>query len=177
MLGARYFSKLDLLDGYYQVRMKSEDTPKTAFTTPYGNFDFRVMPMGLCGAASTFQYLMDETFRDSAPLSSGDVVAFVHFIANYLDDVCIFSRPREEHLSHIRAVLQRLRERKLYVKPTKCEWLQQKIDFLGHTVSADGPSIHPDKGQALQLWPAPQNVSEVRSLLGTFGFWRGYIRS
>ena len=101
----------------------------------------------------------------------------MHFIANYLDDVCIFSRPREEHLSHIRAVLQRLRERKLYVKPTKCEWLQQKIDFLGHTVSADGPSIHPDKGQALQLWPAPQNVSEVRSLLGTFGFWRGYIRS
>ena len=98
---------------------------------------------------------MDETFRDSAPLSSGDVVAFVHFIADYLDDVCIFNRTREEHLSHIRAVLQRLRERKLYVKPTKCEWLQQQTDFPGHTVSADGLSIHPDKGQALQLWCSP----------------------
>lgn len=177
MQGARYFSKLDLLDGYYQVRMKSEDIPKTAFTTPYGNFEFRVMPMGLCGAASTFQYLMDETFRDSAPLEPGKVISFLHFIANYLDDVCIFSRTRHEHLMHIRAVLLRLRERKLYVKPTKCEWLQTRVDFLGHTISAEGLSIHPDKGRALQQWPAPQNVSEVRSLLGTFGFWRGYIKA
>lgn len=177
MLGARYFSKLDLLDGYYQVRMKSEDIPKTAFTTPYGNFEFRVMPMGLCGAASTFQYLMDETFRKSAELKPGEIVSFLRFIANYLDDVCIFSRTREEHLMHIRAVLQRLRKCKLYVKPTKCEWLQTHVDFLGHNVSADGLAIHPDKGRALQHWPAPQNVSEVRSLLGTFGFWRSYIKT
>ena len=177
MSGACYFSKLDLLDGYYQIRMKKEDIPKTAFTTPYGNFEFLVMPMGLCGAASTFQFLMDDAFRNNIQLPSGQYLSFLHFIAIYLDDVCIFSRSREEHLMHIRAVLQRLRERQLYVKPSKCMWLQTTIDFLGHIVSADGMAIDPLRGEALQRWPQPNNVSEVRSLLGTFGFWRAYIKN
>jgi hypothetical protein len=121
---AKYFSKLDLLDGYYQIRMKPDHIPKTAFTTPMGNFEFRVMPMGLCGAPSTFQYTMDEAFREPALLADGKIVPFEKFIAVYLDDVCIFSSTRQEHLLHISAVLQRLRERKLYVKSSKCEWLQ-----------------------------------------------------
>ena len=174
--GARFFTKLDLLDGYYQIRMKAADIPKTAFTTPYGNFDFRVMPMGLCGAPSTFQYMMDETFRADVTLSSGDVLPFLSFIAVYLDDVCIFSKTREEHLMHVTAVLQRLRDCNLYVKPTKCEWMQTTIEFLGHMVSEHGLSVHPAKCAALQQWPAPVNVSELRTLLGTFGFWRSYIR-
>jgi RNase H-like domain found in reverse transcriptase/Reverse transcriptase (RNA-dependent DNA polymerase)/Integrase zinc binding domain/Integrase core domain/Retroviral aspartyl protease len=173
--GASYFSKIDLLDGFYQIRMKEEDIEKTAFTTPYGNYEFKVMPMGLCGAPSTFQFLMDACFHDPADLQ-GVAVAFSNFIACYLDDVCIFSSSKEEHLQHIRAVLTRLRDFKLYAKPTKCQWLVQTIEFLGHVFSSKGISVHPDKCAALQKWPTPTNVSEVRSLLGTFGFWRGYIR-
>ena len=175
--GAKLFSKLDLLDGYYQIRMRPEDVSQTAFTTASGNFEFRVMPMGLCGAASTFQYLMDETFRDPAQMPSGETIPFLTFIAVYLDDICIFSRTRAEHILHVTAVLQRLRDRNLFVKPTKCEWMQTEVEFLGHMASSNGLSVHPTKCTALQNWPAPVNVSEVRTLLGTFGFWRSYIRS
>ena len=172
---AKYFSKLDLLDGFYQIRMRACDVEKTAFTTPYGNFEFRVMPMGLCGAPSTFQYLMDNTFREPVTLSNGITVAFHQFIAIYLDDVCIFSSTEEEHLVHLRAVLQRLREHNLFVKPSKCEWLQTTIEFLGHMVDGDGQYVNPTRAAALQNWPAPDGVPELRSLLGTFGFWRDYI--
>jgi hypothetical protein len=167
---------MDLLSGFYQVRMRESDIQKTGFTTPMGNFEFKVVPMGLCGAPGTFQMLMDEAF--AAPtLLNGASIPFEKFIAIYLDDVCIFSSSFEEHLLHIRAVLTRLRERTLYVKPTKCEWAQTEIEFLGHCVAPAGLSITHDKAQALQNWPTPAGVPELRSLLGTFGFWRQYIRS
>ena len=172
---AKFFSKLDLLDGFYQVRVRDADVGKTAFTTPYGNYEFKVMPMGLCGAPSTFQYLMDETFRENVALPDGCTVPFATFIAIYLDDVCIFSVTEEEHLTHIRAVLQRLREHHLFVKPSKCEWLQTTIEFLGHMVDGSGQFVNPQRAAALQNWPVPQDVPALRSLLGTFGFWRDYI--
>ena len=168
--GARYFSKLDLLDGYYQVRMRASDVSKTTFTTPYGNFEFKVMPMGLCGAPSTFQYLMDNTFSNDIRLSDGTVVSARKIIAIYLDDICIFSATEQEHLMHIHAVLQRLLEHKLFVKPSKCEWMQRSIEFLGHVESADGMSIHPTKADALEVWPSPTRVQELRMALGAFGF-------
>ena len=172
---ATYFSKLDLLSGYYQVRMRPGDVEKTAFCTPYGNFEFRVMPFGLNGAPSTFMYMMDEVFRKAAQLPAGREQAFTEFVAVYLDDVCIFSNTIAEHLLHLRAVLQRLREYKLYCKPSKCEWLRTEVEFLGHVVSGEGRAVQKAKADALQSWPEPRNVPELRSLLGTFGFWREYI--
>lgn len=106
--GARYFSKVNLLDGYYQVRMRVADIPKTAFTTPYGHFEFKVMPMGLCGAPSTFQYLMDTTLRADFVLRDGTCIPGVKFLAIYLDDICIFSATEDEHVMHVRAVLTAL---------------------------------------------------------------------
>jgi hypothetical protein len=173
--GAQYFSKLDLVSGYHQVRMRTSDVSKTAFCTPYGNFEFKVMPFGLRGAPSTFSYLMDQVFAEATTLSSDQRVLFLHFVAIYLDDVCIYSRTIEEHLCHLRAVLERLRKWKLYVKPSKCEWMQRSVEFLGHTVSGNGREVTHGKAAALQNWPEPQSVSDVRRLLGTFGFWRQYI--
>ena len=156
--------------------MTEADIEKTAFTTPHGNFEFKVMPMGLCGAPCTFQYLVDSTFRKPVVLPNGAVVAFEKFIATYLDDVCIFSlSSEEEHLMHLRAVLQRLREHTLYVKPSKCEWMQTEIVFLGHMFNGDGQYVNPTRASALQNWPAPDNFPALRSLLGTYGFWRDYI--
>ena len=80
------------------------------------------------------------------------------------------------HSIHLRAVMIRLQERKLYVKPTKCEWAQTEIEFLGHCVNTKGLSITHDKAQALQNWPVPTSIAEVCSVLGTFGFWRQYIK-
>jgi hypothetical protein len=172
---AKYFTKLDLVSGYHQVRMKTADVKKTAFCTPFGNFEFKVMLFGLCGAPSTFAYLMDEVFRADTKYK-GQNLPFALFIAVYLDDVCIFSRTEEEHLEHVRLVLTRLRSWKLFVKPSKCEWLQTTIDFLGHTVCGQGRTVHHARAQALQNWPEPTTVKELRSLLGTFGYWRQYIK-
>lgn len=171
---ATVFSKLDLLSGFYQVRMRAGDVAKTGFVTPYGNFEFKVMPMGLCGAPSTFQYLMDSVFRK--PMMVGGVsLPAEALVAIYLDDICVFSNSMEEHVLHLKAVLARLREHKLYVKPTKCMWAQTEIDFLGHNVSSQGMSVNPDRAKALQDWPAPTNLHELRSCLGTFNYWRQYI--
>jgi hypothetical protein len=172
---AKIFSKLDLLSGFYQVRMREADIPKTGFVTPYGNFEFKVMPTGLCGAPSTFQYLMDNVFRE--PLQIGTCsLSSESFLAIYLDDICVFSQTIDEHVMHLRAVLDRLRKYKLFVKPTKCMWAQTIIDFLGHQVSADGLAVEPGRAAALQNWPEPTNLHELRSCLGTFNFWRQYIR-
>jgi hypothetical protein len=173
---SKFFSKFDLLSGFYQICMRASDIPKTGFSTPFGNYEFRVMPMGLCGAPGTFQHLMDDSF--AAPIMlHGCSMSFLNFLCIYLDDLCVHSSTRAEHLLHLRCVLLRLRERKLYAKPTKCEWLRKQIDFLGHIVGPDGLCIANAKVDALQQWPAPKNVPNVRSLLGTFGFWRIYIRN
>ena len=147
--------------------MRDADVDNTGFCTPFGNFHFKVMPMGLCGAPSTFQYLMDDVFRASL-LVGTDLVPCWQFIAVYLDDICIFSSSFEEHVLHLRAVLQRLRDRQLYAKPTKCAWGQTELEFLGHYVSSTGMRVNPDKTKALQDWPEPTSVYELRSCLGTF---------
>ena len=145
-------------------------------TTPFGNFNFNVTPMRLCGAPGTFQRLIDEAFN--APATVGNLsVPFDDFVCVYLDDICVHSASSEEHLLHLRSVLQRLRDWKLYAKPTKCEWMQTSIEFLGHHIGPTGMSITTAKRDALQAWPEPSNVHEARSLLGTFEFWRSYIRN
>jgi hypothetical protein len=123
---AKYFSKIDLVSGYWQVPVKSSNVPKTAFTTPYGSYEFKVMPFGLCGAASTFQYLMDNVFATI----NDKVFKFADFVASYMDDTCIFSDTADEHFTHIIASLSQLRQFGLYAKPSMCEWLQTSILFL-----------------------------------------------
>ena len=172
---ATLFSKLDCISGYHQVGVRAEDQQKTAFCTPFGNYEFKVMPFGLCGAPSTFAYMMDEVFRESCELDSGARAEFESFVCVYLDDICILSRTEQEHIAHLRAVLQRLRKWKLYIKPSKCEWMQTSIEFLGHTITSAGRSVSHERAEALQNWPEPTTASEVRSCLGTFGFWREYI--
>jgi hypothetical protein len=158
--------------------MRVSDIAQTGFRTPFGNLEFKVMPMALCGAPGTFQHLMNDSFATPITII-GRILTFMKFVCIYLDDLCIPSRTQQEHFLHLRAVLTRLREGKLYVKPTKCEWMRTEIEFLGHAIGPTGPglSIATSKVDALQQWPTPKTVSELRSLLGTFGFWRTYIRN
>ena len=157
--------------------MRAQDVPKTAFITHYGNFEFRVIPFGLCGAPSTFQHMMDAVFTRPAELSNGDTISFMEFVATYLDDICIFSATKGEHVTHIRVVLGRLRKYKLYAKPSKCEWLQTSVQFLGHQISQAGKQVDRSRVNALQSCPLPNNRSELRTLLGNFGYWRPYIKN
>ena len=163
---ARVFSKLDLTSGYHQIAVKEEHIHKTAFRTQLGQWEFIVMPFGLCNAPATFQRLMNKIFTKEI----GD------FVCVYLDDILIFSRSIEEHLEHLRRVLTRLRESKLYAKLHKCEFLKDKVDYLGFEISTQGIHASPEKVKAVVEWPRPENVHDVRSFLGLASYYRKFIR-
>lgn len=164
--GARYFSKIDLRSGYHQIRIEDEDVPKTAFRTRYGHFEFLVLPFGLTNAPATFMHLMHETFR---PFLDSFVIVF-------LDDILIFSKTQEEHARHVRQVLDVLRKQLLFAKLSKCELFRTEVEFLGHLISRDGVRMMEDKVKAVQEWPVPTTVTQVRAFLGTAGYYRKFIK-
>ena len=165
-LGAKYFSKIDLRSGYWQVRIADEDVPKTAFRTRYGHYEFLVMPFGLTNAPATFMHLMQQTFRKHLD----------DFVIVFLDDVLIFSKTKEEHEQHLRIVLQTLRDKQLYAKLSKCEFFKSEIGFLGHIINQHGIKMEPSKIEAVTKWPQPKNVHEVRSFLGLAGYYRRFVK-
>lgn len=164
--GARYFSKLDLRAGYWQIRIHPDDVPKTAFRTRYGHFEWLVLPMGLTNAPATFMHLMNEVFR---PFLDDFVVVF-------LDDILIYSKTLADHRRHLRMVLDVLREHQLYAKRSKCEFFSDHVEFLGHRVDRDGIHMMEDKVKAIKEWPTPTSVDDIRCFLGTVGYYRKFIR-
>ncbi|CAJ0852530.1 4195_t:CDS:1, partial [Entrophospora sp. SA101] len=120
VVGAKYFTKIDLYSGYHQIRIKKEDIHKTAFRTRYGHYEFAVLPFGLTNAPATFMILMNDIFREQLD----------QFVIVYLDDILIYSKTKEEHLQHLHQVLKILRQYKLYAKLSKCEFLQSKMEYL-----------------------------------------------
>ena len=164
--GAKHFSSLDLQQGYYQVRISDEDAPKTAFRTPLGHFQWRVLNFGLTNAPATFMRLMNAVL---APFIG-------KFVLVYLDDILIYSKTEAEHRSHIRSVLQALRQHKLYAKLSKCEFFEPELKFLGHIVGQDGIKVDPAKVQVLATWPPLKSPADVRSFLGLANYFRKYIR-
>ncbi|KAG8485789.1 hypothetical protein CXB51_019139 [Gossypium anomalum] len=148
--GATVFSKIDLRSGYYQLRVKESDVPKTAFRTRYGHYEFLVMPFGLTNAPAIFMDLMNRIFRPYLD----------KFMVVFIDDILIYSRDESEHAEHLRTILQILREKKLFAKFSKSEFWLREVRFLGHIVSGDGIRVDPSKISAIVDWRPPKNVSE-----------------
>lgn len=163
--GAKVFSKIDLRSGYFQIAIEESDIPKTAFTTKFGHFEYKVMPFGLCNAPSTFMTLMNSIFHDIINV----------FVAIYLDDILIYSRNFDEHIQHLNVVFKRLRENKLYGKLSKCEFLKDSIHFLGHKISSEGIAVDQEKVQAVLKIPRPTKLNELLSFLGLVGYYRKFI--
>ena len=163
--GARVYSKIDLLTGYHQLRVKETNIPKTAFRARYGHFEFTVMPFGLTNAPATFMDLMHNVFQ---PYLDQFVVVFV-------DEILIYSQSEWEHEYHLRIVLQLLRDHQLYAKFSKCKFWLIKVRFLGHVVSASGVSVDLDKVEVVMSWERPKLVFEIRSFLGLVGYYRRFI--
>ncbi|KAA3480729.1 DNA/RNA polymerases superfamily protein [Gossypium australe] len=161
---ASVFLKIDLGSGYHQLKVKEADTHKTAFRTCYGHYEFLVMPFGLTNAPAAFMDMMNRVFQ---PYLDQFVVVFV-------DDILAYSRTEEEHDSHLRIVLQILREKQLYAKSSKCEFWLREVTFLGHVVSAEGIRVDPRKIEVVLDWKPPKSVAEIRSFLGLAGYYRRF---
>jgi len=164
--GAKYFAQFDLTSGYHQIRLSSADVPKTCFVTRYGAFEWLVLPFGLRNSPSVFQNMMNKCL-------SGYIDRFVQL---YLDDILVYSPTAESHLEHIRLVLERFRQFKLYANPKKCKFNQREVEFLGMKVSAKGILPSDSKVKAIKDWPVPTNVQEVRQFVGLASHYRRFIR-
>lgn len=162
---ARWYSTLDLASGYWQVEMDPSDREKTAFTTPFGLYEFERMPFGLCNAPATFQRLMQRCL--------GNLVN--DFLLIYLDDVVVFSPDFDSHVQHLEEVFERLHQHGLKLQPRKCHLFQQKVTYLGHVISEAGVATDPSKTAAVRDWPVPQTVKQVKSFLGFSGYYRRFI--
>ncbi|KAM2294350.1 hypothetical protein ACFX1S_034260 [Malus domestica] len=161
--GACVFSKIDLRSGYYQLKIKDEDVPKTAFRTRYGHYEFLVMPFGLTNALAAFMRLMNEVFQQYLD----------KFVIVFIGDILVYSKSKAGHIRHLNLVLKKLREHRLYAKFSKCQFWLNEVAFLGHVVSAQGIQVDPQKIAAVENWEQPRTVTEVRSFLGlACYYWR-----
>ena len=153
----------DDIEGYL-LTIAQQSRTKTAFTTPFGLFQFTVMPFGLHGAPATFQRMMDVLLSGAGEYS-----------AAYLDDLVVFSSSWPEHLGHLRAVLQRLREAGLTAKPTKCHIAMNQCVYLGHKVGNGEIEPETSKIKAVSDFPQPETKKDVRAFLGLTGYYRKFI--
>ena len=164
MSGSRVFSTIDMLNGFWQMPLLEEHRERTAMTTTmFGSFEWNVLPMGLKNSPAIFQRNMAELLRD------------LDYVSVYIDDVIIHSRTVEEHVQHVRTVMQRLRRAQICVKGSKASLFRKSVNFLGHLVGGDGVAPQDKKVEAVANWPTPKNVSEVRSFLGLASFYRKFI--
>ena len=159
------FSKIDLSKGYWQIPVAVEDKPKTAFITPKGCFQWKVMPFGLCTSGAVFSRMMRKLLL---PLDSETT-------DNFIDDILVATEGKEEHVQELRKLLQRLRECSLTARPSKCEIGCEEIEYLGFKVGHGKISPVEDKMAKIREAKRPMTKKEVRSFLGLVGFYRRFV--
>jgi hypothetical protein len=131
----------------------------------YDLYELTVMSFGLTNAPAYFMYMMNKVFMEYLD----------KFVVVFIDDILAYSRSEEAHEGHLRLLLQMLRDHKLYIKLSKCEFWLMQVDFLGHVISKGGISVNPSKLQDVLSWKAPTSVSDIQSFLGLAGYYRRFI--
>ncbi|KAL4578162.1 hypothetical protein LXL04_014281 [Taraxacum kok-saghyz] len=163
---SRFFSKIDLKSGFYQVRVREEDVGKTTFRTHNGHYEFLVMPFGLTNAPATFQALMNDVFRQH--LKKGVLVFF--------DDILVYSNSWVDHLALLSEIHHVHQKHRLVVNRKKSTFGQRSVEYLGHIIDGSGVSMDPTKISSVTTWPTPTTVKAVRGFLGLTGYYRKFIR-
>lgn len=167
LYGKIYFSTLDLNQGYYQIKLKKESRPYTAFTTDDGHFQLTRMPMGLKTSPACFSRIMG--------MALGELVGKVCYV--YLDDIIVYGATVEEHFENLEKVLKRLASVGLKIKTKKCQFFKKSVEYLGHIISGDGIRPDPAKFSIIEEWPVPKTVKDVQSFLGLVNYYRRFIEN
>ena len=162
--GSKVISKLDLAKGFYQVEVDPSSQCKTAFVSPYGKYEFQRMPFGLKNAPAMFQRLMEVVLGDCYECS-----------APYIDDVVVFSNSGEEHVQHLRCVLECFRKYGLTIKEAKCEWGKVKLEYLGHVIGGGELAVPAHRAAAMASYIRPRTKKQLRSFLGAAGYYRQFV--
>ena len=163
----KYFTTLDLMKGYHQVKIEEQSKPKTAFTCHLGHYQCRRMPFGLTKAPATFQRLMNKLFSGKKWES-----VFV-----YLDDILVVSAAFDEHLREVGRVLDKLKDTGLCLKPSKYLFARKEVVYLGFTVSSEGVSPNQEKVKAIVNYPQPTDCKSVRRFLDMLNFYRRHVQN
>jgi len=146
--------------------MREEDVTKTTFLTHHDHYEFCVMPFGLCNTPSSFQDTMNETF-----------ISYLRkFIIVFFDDILIYSKSLRKHFHHLEQTFQLLQDNHFFLKLSKWSFAQQKVEYLGHVVSAMRVAPIQNKVIAIQQWSRPTSFKALRAFLGLTGFYRRFIR-
>ena len=164
--GAKHFSSMDMLNGFWQVPIPEHEMERTAFQTHEGSFEWRVLPMGLMNAPGVFQRVMNTVLRQHIDGK---------YCLVYIDDVIIYNKTEAEHQHHVRAVMQSIREAGMYLKKKKSFFNVQELRFLGQIVSGDGVRSNPEKTRALDEMGVPQTLKELQSFLGMCNWLSKFI--
>ena len=165
--GARSFTKLDVRWGYNNIRIREGDEWKAAFKTKFGLFEPLVMTFGLCNAPATFQTIMQNIFNDL--IDDGHVIV-------YLDDILIFHDSPKQLTNLTHEVLRRFLKWDLYLKPEKCSFAKDTIEYLGFVIFHGHLQMDPEKVSGILKWPQPHNVKKVQSFLGFCNFYCRFIK-
>ena len=163
----KYFTKLDIRWGYNNVQIKEGDEWEAVFKTNQGLYELTVMFFGVCNSLTTFQAMMDNIFEDL--IEEGIMII-------YMDDMFLSAKTKEQLWENTKWVLQQLMEINLYLKPKKCEFCREKIEWLGMVIQEGKITMDPGKLKGIQDWPAPTMVRQVQGFLGFGNFYRRFIR-
>ena len=165
LIGARYFSTLDLWAGYHYIPLEKSSIPKTAFNSPFGKYEYVKVPFHLAQAPANFQELMTGTLKE------------FDFAITYLNDIIIWSRMLEEHLSHIKQAFEKLRNANLSMKFSKCHFFTKEIQYLGDILSTKGIRPLPSKTQAIKTMHLPKMPKGVHAFLVLLEYYRKFIKN
>ena len=166
LCAAKVFTKFDIIAAFNEIRMATGDEEKTAFLTRYGLYEYTVMPFGLCNAPSTFQAFINDVLREYLDV----------FCSAYLDDILIYSDNREEHVDHVKMVLEKLKQAGMYLDINKCQFHVQEVKYLGVLITTDGLKMDPRKVDTIVNWKPARCVKDVQAFLGFANFYRRFIQ-
>ena len=161
--GTKVFSTINLRSSYHHIMLGKSSRAKTAFVTPFGKYEFLMVPFGLAQAPAYFQLLMNKVFKG------------LKFAMTYLDDIIIFSENELQHLEHLEIVFSCLQEAGLKMKHSKCDFFKSKIHYLGHLISLEGIRPLPNKLDCIKHMPVPKDAKEIKQFLGLTGYYRKFV--